>query len=260
MTSEDPREGLRRALRDRVGGFFRNTRHEPGVTCRVCSGPATEDLCSRCDSHRAEYGARLADHVLTLTYARGNAPGYHQSAYTVRAYKGRPPSEKSAVDMALVVIAATWLHHDCVARVAGRPWSAVTFIPSASRPGIDHPVAELARNVWGLDAGVRFLLEVGPSIEAAGRAVLPDRFVVPASSRDRVAGQHALIVDDTWTSGSKAQSAALAVRAAGAQIVTVLCVSRWCRHDWPDHRALLDASSKPYDAAICPLTRATCPQ
>ncbi len=61
---------------------------------------------------------------MTLTYAWGNAPVYHQSAYTVRAYKGRPRSDKSAVDMALMVIAATWLHDDCVTRAAGRPWSA----------------------------------------------------------------------------------------------------------------------------------------
>lgn len=66
-------------------------------------------------------------------------------------------------------------------------------------------------------------------------------------------------MDDTWTTGSKAQSAALAVRTAGARYVTLLCVARWCKHDWDDHRALLDRFTDPYDAAMCPVTGGPCP-
>jgi hypothetical protein len=64
---------FQRLLFQRVGGFFRNTVHDPGRTCAVCCGPTSGgELCSRCVGHR-EFGARLADHVFILTYVRGVA-------------------------------------------------------------------------------------------------------------------------------------------------------------------------------------------
>ena len=62
------------------------------------------------------------------------------------AYKAVPPSTKNVEDLKLMIIAATELHGGCVARVAGRPWSAVTFVPSARRPGASQPVAQLEDN------------------------------------------------------------------------------------------------------------------
>ncbi|HYQ68602.1 hypothetical protein [Actinophytocola sp.] len=70
---------------------------------------------------------------------------------------------------------------------------------------------------------------------------------------------HVLVVEDTWVSGDKAQSAALALKAAGATRVTVLCVTRWLRYDWEDHRALIETLDEPYDAARCPVTGSDCP-
>jgi hypothetical protein len=174
---------LRQVLRDRVGGFFHNARHEVGVTCTVCAGPADGARCWRCEPDHAEFGARLADRVLILAYARGKAPSRHQSEHTLYAYKGVSPSAKSVDDLKLMIMAATELHGDCVARVAGRPWSAVTFVPSARRPGASHPVAQLARAVRGHTPNQRFLLDLGPSIAAEGRTVLPDRFQVPRLRR-----------------------------------------------------------------------------
>ncbi len=66
------------------------------------------------------------------------------------------------------------------------------------------------------------------------------------------------MVDDTWVSGDKSQSAALALKQAGASEVTILCVARWLRHDWPDHRKLIESLSRPYDPHQCPLTGGPC--
>lgn len=68
-----------------------------------------------------------------------------------------------------------------------------------------------------------------------------------------------LVVDDTWVSGGKAQSAALALKAAGATAVTVLCVARWLRYDWPDHKRLIESLQETYNARMCPVTGGTCP-
>lgn len=250
---------LRILLRDRVGGFFHNTNFVPGLSCAVCRGPADRHLCPQCQQQSDQFGPRLADLALTLAYVRGNAPGYHQSAFTMRAYKAQPPSEKAAADLALMVLAATGIHAACAARALGTPWAAVSFVPSATWPGPNHPVAQLARNVWGMAPDQRFLIECGPRLQEEGRTVLADRFVVASGQAERIRGKSVLLVDDTWTSGCKAQSAALAVRTAGAAKVTVLCVARWCRHDWPDHRRLLDRFSEPYDVMHCPVTGGACP-
>ena len=40
-----------------------------------------------------------------------------------------------------------------------------------------------------------------------------------------------LLIDDTWTSGGHAQSAALALRQAGATRISALIVARWLTDD-----------------------------
>jgi adenine/guanine phosphoribosyltransferase-like PRPP-binding protein len=50
-----------------------------------------------------------------------------------------------------------------------------------------------------------------------------DRFAV---SSQLVAGQAVLLVDDTWTTGAHAQSAASALRLAGAGPVAILAIGR----------------------------------
>jgi hypothetical protein len=258
VSTEYDREKLRQLLHERVGGFFINTRHLPGRTCSVCAGPAAGLLCRSCRAARRQFGAQLADRVLTLAYVQARAHPRHQSEHTMWTYKQRPPVTKSVKDLSLMVLAATALHGDCIARAAGRPWSAVTFVPS-TRQAIDrHPLAELARQVRPVRPDHRFLLDLGPSAHDNTRTVLPDRFTVPDRYRPLVEGAHVLILDDTWVSGSSVQSATLAVRAAGADQITVLCIGRWCPTDRPECRALLAGSAASYDPTVCPLGENAC--
>ena len=261
---ENSPEQLRQLLLLRVGGFFRNTVHDPELTCPTCRGPSENgQLCQKCAEHRAGFGGLLADSVLILTYVRGWQKGgvIHQSAHTVRAYKNSPPAVKCSQDMALMILAATSIHGDCIEKRCGGPWSSVTFVPSKNRPGPSHPVAELARQVSRNSGNQnRFRLAVGPGFsDPPDRTVRADRFTVSAEYADRVNGQHVLLVDDTWISGAKVQSAAVALHNAGARLVTALCVARWCRDNWPDHKELLDSCSEPYDAFVCPTTGGKCP-
>jgi phosphoribosylpyrophosphate synthetase len=260
----DENSALQRLLVRRVGGFFRNTVREVGRTCSVCCGPSPQSaLCSRCAGHRAEFGEQLADNVFILTYVRGRQgqKGIHQSAHTVRAYKQSPPAAKCADDMALMVRAATTIHADCIERRSGGPWSVVTFVSSQSRPVRRHPVAELARQVSRNNNGDnRILLDPGPGFEIQPeRTVRPDRFTVSAEFRERIQDRNVLLIEDTWATGSKLQSAAVALHDAGAKIVTALCVARWCNDNWPDHKELLDSCADPYDALVCPTTGGSCP-
>jgi hypothetical protein len=103
-------------------------------------------------------------------------------------------------------------------------------------------------------------LAIGPGGTAPRSTIpQPNRFFVPDEYVPQVTDKHVLVIEDTWVSGDKAQSAALALKAAGARRVTSLCVTRWLRYDWEDHRALIETLTEPYDAARCPVTGSCCP-
>jgi len=256
---------LRRQAQERlhreVGGFFTNTTRGAD-TCTVCTGPASGELCNQCGQHRAAYGDQLADQVITLAYAKGNVSPRHQSAHHVYRYKNRiAPSAECLRDLKLMMLTATWLHGECIARAVGW-WEVITFISSETRPGVLHPVVELAKQVtpFDLDAD-KILLDIGPDIAAEPRRYpLPGRFVVADTWKSQVQDRHVLVVDDTWVSGDKGQSAALALKAAGARAVTVICVARWLNWEYSeDHRRLIQAQTAPYDALRCPVTGGSCP-
>lgn len=247
-------------LYELVGAFFTNTSRGPG-RCQVCTGPAIESLCPQCATWQATYGTDLADLVVPLAYAKGYMDPLHQSAHHVHQYK-HPlrPSKECQRDLKLMMRMATLLHGECIARVVGW-WDVLTFVPSASRPGIEHPVVGLARAVAPRDPEpARVLLDLGPDISAAPkRRPLPHRFAVADQFVSTVVGRHVLVVDDTWVSGDKPQSAALALRMAGARTVTIVCIARWLSWTYnEEHRQLISSLTAPYNARQCPVTGSVC--
>lgn len=89
------------------------------------------------------------------------------------------------------------------------------------------------------------------------RSVTPGLFVadpVPA-------GAHVVVVDDTWVSGGHAQSAVLAVRAAGAARVSVLALARWLDVSRTETAPHLSSLSGPdFNPRQCPWTGSACPK
>lgn len=251
----------REYLYSQVGGCFTNTARSPG-RCSVCTGPTGSveiTVCGQCSRQRSEFGDGLADLVVPLTYVLGWMSPPHQSQHLVRRYKSPvQPSERCAGLLQFMVHAASAIHGPCIAATAGW-WQAMTFVPSASRPGVDHPVVGLARQVFEHGNTVeRLLLIPTEHILSADRYPHRNLFALSAEHASRVRGKHVLVVDDTWVSGSKAQSASLALKAAGASHVTVLCVARWLSFKWDDHRRLMENDLPPYDALTCPVAAASC--
>jgi hypothetical protein len=127
-------------------------------------------------------------------------------------------------------------------------------VPSLpARPG-PHPLREIV-------AGLAPRHEL--RLAAAGRAryprdLRPDHFSCPAPPRP---GAHVLLIDDTWAMGGHAQSAALALRAAGAARISLLVAARWLKADFGDNSRILRRSAgHDFDPATCPWTGAGCPQ
>lgn len=221
----------------------------PGI-CDVCRGPAPESrLCDVCASTRAVLGGATCDHTFFLAYADGHNPdGRSQSAQTMRQYKAQPPSERNATDVQLLTNTSTGLHDQCMLEAeSGQGWDVATFVPSRTPRTVLHPVAGIARNVARLTSDDparggphrirRVLIEAGPV--DTPRSADAGRFAVPNAVRSIVTGRRVLLIDDTWTSGTSMQSAAAALKAAGAASVTGLCVARWLSWNWSDQVPLL---------------------
>lgn len=258
---------VRATTQQRVGGFFRNCYAQQGATCAVCYAPTGDNLCQECALHRREFGGDLADETLILTYVQGHRPdGMHQSAHVVFAYKQLPtPDAASATTMKLLIKLATAIHGECAQERSGVAWQAATFVPSAKRPGKEHPVSAVAASVHQLhpqqpQPADKFLITPGPGIDATPRMVRADRFLIPEQSRPIVEGRHVLVVDDTWTSGSKIQSAAVALKRAGAVRVTALCVARWLSWKSDKQREFIRSLDRPYDPLRCPVHGIFCPR
>ena len=260
MTSGEYVAALTTRLYSEVGAFFCNTRRGTPHICAVCTGPATSPACPQCRNAHEAYGSDLADLVVPLAYVKGRMIPRHQSEHHVYSYKRQPPAPKCVQDLHLMMAAGTWLHGQCIARVVGW-WQVVTFVPSANRSGPDHPVARVARQVHSVYPNTaRILLGIGPGYAAEPhRFPRRDRYIVPPEYVSTITGRHVLVIDDTWVSGDKAQSTALALKTAGAARVTIFCVARWLRYDWPDHSQLIDNLREPYNAMRCPVTGDACP-
>lgn len=109
-------------------------------------------------------------------------------------------------------------HGACLWRAAGtaRPTHLAVVPTARGRPGT-HPLRALAH---GYLACPWAALTARPADEQV-RDLDPERFrAVP------VRGARVLLIDDTWTTGSSAQSAAMALRAAGARSIVTVVLGR----------------------------------
>lgn len=234
-----------------TGAHLRNVIREPLLTCRVCTAPVDGFyFCWRCRQHRQIAGA--ADVVAPLCYAVAGTP----SADLVCDYKNHPARtvrDRHAGLIAELVRDGVDRHQRCLERHVGLPVSCRLAIPSLTgRPG-RHPFTEALQAFNLLSDEVALT----PAADATCTRAVHDKFVVPQTVSLR--GQHVLILDDVWTTGSNAQSAAVAVHRAGAAAVSVMVVGRWLN---PAHQLTADFIAtrldRAYDRDRCPVTGGRC--
>jgi hypothetical protein len=246
---------LSAALVARAGGYLRNTVRQELVTCAVCATPvAGFRLCYQCQRRRGRAG--LADATGFLSYAVAG----RQAGYVMQGYKARPPVPEHRTIVALLVLLGLARHAGCAAQAGqaggsgpgGVPvthWATVPSLPAV--PG-EHPLhAIVSRLAPGREA----------VLAAADEAEYP-RDLDPGHFRAAAlpAASHVLLVDDTWARGGHAQSAVLALRAAGAARVSVLVAARWINEVFGGNAAFIRGlADRDYDPARCPWTGAACP-
>jgi hypothetical protein len=189
--------------------------------CAVCRGASGSGStrCFQCSLHWQCAAGGLADVVVPVAFAIKGGP----HARRLWQYKSARVPAAAAAGQAMAIRAMLLVflrdHGPCLWRAAGGgPPTHVAVVPTArGRPGT-HPL--------------RSLVEGYLTIPWAGLVARPggeqDRDLDPGRFRAAPLPQIArvLLIDDTWTTGSSAQSAAMALRAAGATSVVTVVLGR----------------------------------
>ena len=136
-------------------------------------------------------------------------------------------------------------HAPCLSAAAGGPVDLVLLVPSTARPGPSplarvEGLAELVSHPAGLHASWRPSLLQRTHHPVGHMKPHARAFEVPETDRSTISGARALLLDDTYVSGARSQSAAAALRVAGARSVLIAPLGRVLRPDRsPAHAAFL---------------------
>lgn len=142
---------------------------------------------------------------------------------TLRQYKdGRPGPARNELVLQVAGLIGRFLrdHRRCIAATTSRDFDTIVPVPS-NRPG-PHPLEQTLRILIALRDIVAPVLEVGTAPVDEQRNANDHAF----RTRESVAGRKVLVVDDTFVTGARVQSAASALTLAGADVVAALVVGR----------------------------------
>ncbi len=144
-------------------------------------------------------------------------------------------------------------HERCVADAAGSTgFQIITTVPSADPlRDLHHPLRRIVGELVqpARDRYERLLVRSGST--AIPRVFDPARYEVTR----RLDGEAVLLIDDMWTSGASAESAAAALCAAGAGTVAAIVVARHLNRGWHENdlrlRRLAGDGFDPGSCVLC---------
>jgi predicted amidophosphoribosyltransferase len=231
-------------LTDLYGNFLLGPRPGPGV-CESCLDLTNgRRRCLRC-----ERAPEWLDAVAPVSYSIAHEQLHHALA----GYK-RPPSvvaRRFEVELAAVLWRFLALHEGCIARAAGtEAFGLATTVPSSTlERDRTHPLHRIVRELAGPTRS-RYERVLRRSTAAVKpRTYSPLKF---ESVRD-LAGEAVLLIDDTWTTGANARSAAATLKQAGAATVAAVVIGRHLHRDYQDNDRRLRALPSPFDWENCAL-------
>ncbi|MDQ2896915.1 MAG: hypothetical protein M3Y09_14925 [Actinomycetota bacterium] len=230
------------ALTAPYGNFLLGPRSGPAV-CEVCfdltGGPPRCHHCARPDPCIAT--------VAPISYSVAHEQLHHALA----GYK-RPPADvaqRFQLELAAVLWRHLQRHEACLARAAGvARFPLITTVPS-SHPERDriHPLHRIAGELCGVTRRRHRRLLTRTDTPVTPRSERADKF-----EAEPLDGEPVLLLDDTWTTGANARSAAAALTRAGAGTIAVLVIGRHLSRDYRDNHRRLDALASPFDWETCP--------
>lgn len=202
--------------------------------CPICHSSRPDDL-ERC--HPCDRAAHLdPPPILPITMSVHFGPIHHH----LRKYKDALDAEtRERITTRLAALLSVFMerHAECIG-----DWDVVTCVPSAKRVAMAPVIAKL--RVF-LDKDLQALQYVGHSSE---RVLDASQFKLVT----KVAGRRVLLIDDTFTTGSKMFSAVAALRAAGAEVVGPVVIGRHVQESWPPSGEMMSwLSKRRWDQSRC---------
>lgn len=209
-------------------GAMRNVLAAAPSVCAGCHTLIDADrgfsTCFRCGHDPAHIAA-----VVPITYS----VNLGQMHTVLRGYKdGYHPAERqrSTYRLAAVLLRFLLIHEPCVAKASGAgKFDVITSVPSSTAERDERGAFRELLSYCGPlhNRTKRVLVPTGKA--ASNRDFNPIRY----KTTEDLAGANVLLLDDTWTTGGHAQSAACALRTGGAAAVALVVIGRHITPEWP---------------------------
>jgi hypothetical protein len=246
--------GVGAELKRIAGGYLRNTVQVPSATCSVCAGPAPGyTYCYKCLRH-SQSGYPIADRVATFVYAVKDPAGTEDQTYrAMRGYKAPKPQPAHLDLVESLVVLAIIGHLRCLKTLTGGKSLRWATVSGTHHTG-EHPFHRLI--AAHLPPG-EVPLTLQP--DRPHRRLDPQRYEL--NPNEDLSGEHVLVLDDSWVTGSTVQSAAIALKETGADTVSILALARILDKSYSPTTTFLKSASYPtsFKYQICPWTGGKCP-
>ena len=219
----------------------------PGV-CDVCHNAPNLGY-ARCYSCEQTMGqvSRPLSLIVPITLYRRNS----QMLHVLWGYKNQPDA-RARQSFRTVVAALLYRfldeHGECVENAADSEWDALTTVPSSTAREGAHPLERAINMAPPLREIHERLLQRGEA--QLGHNQANDQGFATTTNVD---GTRVLLVDDTFTTGARLQSAASALTLARATVVAAVVVGRFCNPGFNDVTQQLwdDASAQRFSFGTC---------
>ena len=224
------------------GNFMLSPRPGPDV-CGICFN--FTNGYARC--YACAHGETWLDVVSPISYSVAQEQLHHALA-SYKRLTGEV-ARRLRAELAAVLWRHLTEHEGCLAQAAGaEAFELVTAVPSGDRErDAQQPLRRIVAEI------------VGPTLTRHER--LLERSHVPVTAREfqrdkfrairPLNGEAVLLIDDTWTTGSSAQSAAAALKSAGAGPVAAIVIGRHLNREWHQNDRRLRGITRPFDWSRC---------
>ncbi len=219
-------------LSDRYANFMFGPRRGDGV-CTFCFN-LTRGF-ERC------YCCARGELALTAVVPISYSVGGEQLHHALMGYKrlNGEIARRLTAELAAVLWRFLLLHEQCVAAAAHvSGFELVTTVPSGARERDEqHPLRRIVGDLVGPTRHRYRRLLRRSLAPVPPRVVNADKF----EPLTRLRGEPVLLVDDTWTTGASARSAAVALHGAGSGPIAAVVIGRYLNRRWRDNdRRLID--------------------
>ncbi|MGO9898993.1 MAG: hypothetical protein ACLP0J_04720 [Solirubrobacteraceae bacterium] len=229
-------------------GAMLSPRHGPDVCVACLNFTRGFHRCFACTSVPCQIDA-----IVPISYSVAHEQLHHALA-SYKRLEGLP-ARRFTRDLAAILWRFLAEHEQCVAAAAGAErFDVVTTVPSTDRDRDgQHPLREIVGELVGPTRSRHERLLRRSDTPLARRTFAPDLYEPTRPLR----GERILLIDDTWTTGANAQSAAAALRNAGAGGVAAVVIGRHLNRGWHENDRRLQRIPRPFDWTHCALCAGT---